>query len=110
MPSTSCRTVRPARQLHVPPVATRRGCSAAAHCRYSKGRISERCTPRCDASLADAGPTFRPTQAFNAYRSLYSGRILLGVEVPPEAWGGHVTSEAEVGATAAPRRGTRPPC
>ncbi|KAL4439236.1 hypothetical protein ABPG77_004138 [Micractinium sp. CCAP 211/92] len=44
----------------------------------------------------DAGPTFRPTQAFNAYRSLYSGRILLGVEVPPEAWGGHVTSEAEV--------------
>ncbi|KAL4428423.1 hypothetical protein ABPG75_002512 [Micractinium tetrahymenae] len=44
----------------------------------------------------DAGPDFRPTQAFNAYRSLYSGRILLGVEVPPEAWGGHETSAAEV--------------
>lgn len=44
----------------------------------------------------DAGPSFRPTQAFNAYRSLYSGRILLGVQVPPEAWGGHEMSAAEV--------------
>lgn len=44
----------------------------------------------------DAGPTYDPKQAFDAYRSLYSGQLVLGVEVPPEAWGGHVTSIDEV--------------
>lgn len=49
----------------------------------------------------DAGPTYSPKQALDAYRSLYSGRILLGVQVPPEAWGGHVITLAEAQDTTA---------
>ncbi len=45
MPSTSCHTVRPAGQLHVPLIATWHGCGAAAHRHRSKGRIFE-CCPR----------------------------------------------------------------
>jgi chitinase len=44
----------------------------------------------------DAGPTFSSTEAFDAYRTYYSGPILVGFEIPPEAWGGHVTSLDEV--------------
>jgi hypothetical protein len=28
--------------------------------------------------------------AFRAYRKYFSGPLMLGVEVPPEAWGGHM--------------------
>ena len=44
----------------------------------------------------DASPVYDPVTAFKAYRSYYNGPILIGVEVPPEAWGGHVITLSEV--------------
>jgi chitinase len=44
----------------------------------------------------DASDALDPKEAFNAYRSLYSGRLAAGVEVPPEAWGGHVYTVGKV--------------
>jgi chitinase len=46
---------------------------------------------------APAGtPTgFDPKMAFDAYRELYKGPLMMGVEVPPEAWGGHVSTPEE---------------
>jgi chitinase len=45
----------------------------------------------------DAGTTYDPKQAFFAYASLYDKkRLTLGVQVAPEAWGGHVISLPEV--------------
>ena len=38
----------------------------------------------------DASPVYNPTEAFNAYQSIFRGRIHIGLEVPPEAWGGYV--------------------
>ena len=38
----------------------------------------------------DAGGTFDPIIAFKAYRKYYSGPLMIGVEVPPEAWGGNI--------------------
>ncbi|KAL6778536.1 hypothetical protein ACKKBF_B40175 [Auxenochlorella protothecoides x Auxenochlorella symbiontica] len=38
----------------------------------------------------DAGPNFPYRDAYQAYRSFYPGRILLGMEVAPEAFGGNV--------------------
>jgi len=38
----------------------------------------------------DASDVFDPTMAYNAYRSYYAGPLMIGGEVPPEAWGGHV--------------------
>ncbi len=35
---------------------------------------------------------YRPLDALKAYKALYSGPVYLGVEVPPEAWGGNVTT------------------
>ena len=43
----------------------------------------------------DAGPTFRPLEAYAAYRSYFPGSILIGLTSPPEAWGGHEYSVAE---------------
>lgn len=51
--------------------------------------------PSTSPGCADAGPSFDPKQAYDAYRSLYSGRILLGMQPPPEAWGGSRLSRAE---------------
>ncbi|KDD71886.1 hypothetical protein H632_c4225p0, partial [Helicosporidium sp. ATCC 50920] len=44
----------------------------------------------------DAGPTYQSTVALDAYSSYFSGSILVGMEVAPEAWGGHVISLSEV--------------
>ena len=35
---------------------------------------------------------YKPLDALKAYKALYSGPVYLGVEVPPEAWGGNVTT------------------
>jgi chitinase len=55
----------------------------------------------------DAGPTFRPLEAYAAYRSYFPGSILIGLTSPPEAWGGHEYSLAEAVGTikAAMKRG-----
>jgi chitinase len=49
----------------------------------------------------DAGPAYVPSQALQAYRHYFTGRIAMGVEVPPEAWGGHVETLPEIDALAA---------
>ncbi|KAL4447578.1 hypothetical protein ABPG75_004797 [Micractinium tetrahymenae] len=43
----------------------------------------------------DASNAFNAKEAYDAYRSLFKGQILMGVEVPPEAWGGHVITVPE---------------
>jgi len=45
----------------------------------------------------DAGNSFDPQTAFWAYKSLFSGKITIGIEIPPEAWGGHVYTMSQVG-------------
>lgn len=49
----------------------------------------------------DAGPLYNPNEAYDAHRSLFKGQILMGVEVPPEAWGGHVITLEEARNTTA---------
>jgi len=44
----------------------------------------------------DASPAFNPEQALAAYRHYFSGRIAMGIETPPEAWGGHVETIGEI--------------
>jgi chitinase len=44
----------------------------------------------------DASPAYDPVQALAAYQHYFKGRIAMGVEVPPEAWGGHVYTVAEI--------------
>lgn len=44
----------------------------------------------------DASPAYDPIVAFSAYRSYYKGPLMLGCEVPPEAWGGHILNLDEV--------------
>ena len=44
----------------------------------------------------DASPAFDPVQALHAYQHYFSGRIAMGIEVPPEAWGGHIETIAEI--------------
>ena len=56
----------------------------------------------------DAGPyTFRdtrgsssgdynPLEAYKAYRAIYKGILNIGIEVPPEAWGGNVVTSDHI--------------
>jgi chitinase len=44
----------------------------------------------------DASPLLDPIEAFKAYRSFYKGPLLIGAEVPPEAWGGNVITLEKV--------------
>ncbi|MGH8002059.1 MAG: glycosyl hydrolase family 18 protein [Brasilonema sp.] len=44
----------------------------------------------------DAGTTYNPQEALAAYQNYFSGKVVMGVEVPPEAWGGHVYTIPEV--------------
>jgi chitinase len=48
----------------------------------------------------DASPAYDPKVALQAYQHYYKGPIAMGIEVPPEAWGGHVYTIAEVDALA----------
>lgn len=43
---------------------------------------------------------YQPLNALKAYKALYTGPIYLGVEVPPEAWGGNVSTPSQVLANA----------
>lgn len=38
----------------------------------------------------DASPEYNPQVALAAYQNYFKGKIVMGVEVPPEGWGGHV--------------------
>jgi chitinase len=44
----------------------------------------------------DAGTTYNPSEALTAYTHYFRGPISMGVQVPPEAWGGHVYTLEEV--------------
>lgn len=44
----------------------------------------------------DASNAYNPIEALAAYSNYFSGPIYMGVEVPPEAWGGHVYTLTEV--------------
>ena len=44
----------------------------------------------------DASSVYSPTEAYHAYKSYFSGPVLIGVEVPPESWGGHVLTLTEL--------------
>ena len=39
---------------------------------------------------------YNPTEAYDAYRSIFKGKINLGIEPPPEAWGGNMITADEV--------------
>ena len=54
----------------------------------------------------DASPAFDPVQALHAYQHYFSGRIAMGIEVPPEAWGGHIETVAEIDTLAGAVNGT----
>lgn len=49
----------------------------------------------------DASNAYSPQQAYDAYRAIYKGKIMMGIEVAPEAWGGHVITTPEAVALAA---------
>ncbi len=38
----------------------------------------------------DAGQAYKPQEALAAYLNYFQGKVFMGVEVPPEAWGGNV--------------------
>ncbi len=42
-----------------------------------------------------AGACYDPSAALKAYISIYSGPVYQGIEVPPEAWGGNVSTPAK---------------
>ena len=44
----------------------------------------------------DASSAYDPRQALAAYQHYFKGRIAMGIEVPPEAWGGHVYTISEI--------------
>ncbi|MEH2433027.1 MAG: glycoside hydrolase family 18 protein [Nostoc sp.] len=44
----------------------------------------------------DASPEYDPKVALTAYQNYFKGNIVMGVEVPPEGWGGHVYTIPEV--------------
>ena len=45
----------------------------------------------------DAGSNFDPLTSFKSYRKYFKGPLMLGAEVPPEAWGGHIVTLEEIG-------------
>jgi chitinase len=45
-----------------------------------------------------ASDAYTPEHALAAYRHYFQGNIAMGIEVPPEAWGGHVETIAEIDA------------
>jgi chitinase len=44
----------------------------------------------------DASPAYNPEQALKAYQHYFRGKIAMGIEVPPEAWGGHTETIGEI--------------
>jgi hypothetical protein len=44
----------------------------------------------------DASSVYDPIIAYRAYKSFFNGPVMIGVEVPPEAWGGHILTLDEV--------------
>ena len=51
-------------------------------------------TPTGTTCPSSAAACYDPQAALAAYQSLYSGPVFQGIEVPPEAWGGNVSTPA----------------
>lgn len=39
---------------------------------------------------------YNPVEAYHAYRDIYKGVLNIGVETPPEAWGGNIVTYGDV--------------
>ena len=85
----------PSAQLCLPPAQLRLCCQPVAALvnvalpgrgHEASGLASLIQTKLPPAPCTDAGPLYNPKEAYDAYRSLFKGQILMGVEVPPEAW------------------------
>ncbi|MEG3836644.1 MULTISPECIES: glycosyl hydrolase family 18 protein [unclassified Microcoleus] len=48
----------------------------------------------------NGGSTYNPQEALAAYQNYFKGKVVIGVKVPPEDWGGHVYTLAKVRALA----------
>lgn len=44
----------------------------------------------------DAGPTFDPLECYDAYKTIYKGKIYMGIELGDQAWGGVITTLDDV--------------
>lgn len=44
----------------------------------------------------DAGISYNPQEALAAYQNYFKGKVVMGVQVPPEGWGGNVYTLAKV--------------
>lgn len=44
----------------------------------------------------NAGITYNPQEALAAYQNYFKGKVAIGMQVPPEAWGGNVYTLAKV--------------
>lgn len=44
----------------------------------------------------DAGPTFDPLECYDSYKSIFSKKIYMGIEIGDQAWGGVVTTMEDV--------------
>ena len=43
---------------------------------------------------------YNPVESYKAYRAIYSGVLNLGLESPPEAWGGNIAKSSDIKAMA----------
>lgn len=43
---------------------------------------------------------YNPVEAYKAYRNIYKGVLNIGIESPPEAWGGNIVKEGDIKAMA----------
>ena len=57
-------------------------------------------TPTGTACPAGTAACYDPSAALLAYKSIFSGPIYQGIEVPPEAWGGNILTPAKAVALA----------
>lgn len=57
-------------------------------------------TPTGTACQAGTAACYDPSAALLAYKSIFSGPVYQGIEVPPEAWGGNVLTPAKAVALA----------
>lgn len=45
---------------------------------------------------ASESQEYNPVESYNAYKSIFNGKVNIGLESPPEAWGGDLVSSEAV--------------
>jgi len=43
---------------------------------------------------------FNPIEAYQSYKNIYKGVLNIGIESPPEAWGGNIVKAGDIKAMA----------